>query len=63
MAGHRREPDVWRHADHADLGDHAVRADGVPQRSAVAWPFPADWRKVKPQPLRERLAAMEDAPF
>ena len=63
MAGRSRKPDVPHADDRPGVDSCLGRAHAVPQPSPVGWPFPADWRKVKPQPLRERLAAMEDAPF
>lgn len=63
MARTGRKPDVFDADDRPGMDSVAGRAHAVPQPSSVGWPFPTDWRKVKPQPLRERIADMDDAPF
>lgn len=63
MARNTRQRDR-NNIDHSvDLDGHSGNPGAVPSNRSMNWPFPADWRNVKPQTQRERLADIEDAPF
>lgn len=61
MERHSGEPSVRSADDHTGVDLVPERNHAVAPTNPVTWPFPANWRNVKPQSKRERLEAMEDA--
>ncbi len=63
MERHSGEPSVCSADDRAGVDLVTERNHGPAPTDPVTWPFPANWRNVKPHSKREQLKAMEDAPW